>query len=433
MRIKLLVAVLIVALILAVSACSKTQARGDLEGHYIDGDDVHISQDGAKIIDMNIIGNLYIDESVGDGEFYIENCTIEGDIYVNGGGPNSGYFVNVIGKRLLIESQTNPNLILDMGTSLDSIQIATDCKLVTDGNGVKQVSINNRKTEKAISVLMKGEYPEVSIESTAKVKIDGKVSLLTVLKRAGMTSIDMVDTSKVYYYSCYGQSVSIHGGSIVEAWINAEYCSLPANVESINSEVGVTTVTVGEADISIIPTSKPTSQEEKANQDKDFQSDVDVEESMKMPGGKTDSNKESHEGASGENKAPEPDNSKDEDKDLVDTFVDASKPSFSSNGTKKTISLVVNEPCKVYVMVEGQQYFSRGTTPERVRDGISAGASNPDYTVIHAAFDAKKLNSKISFVVDMKDYGLEEGGFGEGVFVVLEDMLGNLTKVYSFK
>lgn len=137
MRIKLLVAVLIAALILAVSACSKTPARGDLEGHYIDGEDVHISQDGAKIIDMNISGNLYIDESVGDGEFYVEDCTIEGDIYVNGGGPNSGYFVNVIGKRLLIESQTNPNLILDMGTSLDSIQIATDCKLVTDGNGVK--------------------------------------------------------------------------------------------------------------------------------------------------------------------------------------------------------------------------------------------------------------------------------------------------------
>lgn len=207
---------------------------------------------------------------------------------------------------------------------------------------------------------MKGEYPEVSIESTAKVKIDGIVSLLTVLKRAGMTSIDMVDTSKVYYYSCYGQSVSIHGGSIVEAWINAEYCSLPANVESINSEVGVTTVRVGEADTSIIPTSKPASQEEKAYQDKDFQSEVDDEESMETTVEKTDLNKESHEGTSRENKAPEPDNSKDEEKDLADTFVDASKPSFSSNGTKKTISLVVNEPCKVYVMVEGQQYFSGG-------------------------------------------------------------------------
>lgn len=56
--------------------------------------------------------------------------------------------------------------------------------------------------------------------------IDGSVCLIDVLKKAGMASIEMVSESKVYYYSSYGKSVMVSGGTIINAWTNAEYCSL---------------------------------------------------------------------------------------------------------------------------------------------------------------------------------------------------------------
>ena len=203
----------------------------DLE-YVIEGDDVHIQDDKVTLKDMVIEGDLYIDESVGDGEFRLENVEVTGTIYVNGGGENSGYFINARGKDLIISSETNPYLVLSMNSSLEGISVATDCGITTDSEGIEHVKINNSKTQEAVNVLLTGNYPDVSIESTANVMIDGTVSLMTVLKEAEMTSIDMVDTSKVYFYSCNGQSVTVLGGIIVEAWINAECCSLPENVEN---------------------------------------------------------------------------------------------------------------------------------------------------------------------------------------------------------
>lgn len=409
MRIK---AAWISAIMLMFGGCSGTADAPEVLGYTVNGTDVHIIQSGTVLKDMEIRGDLYIDESIGDGQFHVEDCEILGSIYVHGAGPNSGHFINVIGREMVIASKTNPKIVLGMNTAVEGIQIASDCSLITDGGEVDQVRINSEETQNAVNVLMKGNYPDVSIESTANVLIDGEVSLMSILEKAGLTNIEMVDTSKVYFYSCYGKSVTVTGGTIVEAWINAESCSLPAETESVHSEVGVTSVRVGSAETAIVSTEKEVPPPEPS-----------VPDAQKEPVTETDED------------MPE-ETSEDDTPDQSESIVEASTPMLVESGTQKRVSVVVREPCTVYVMVETPEIFALGTTAEKVRDGISAGAGQSMgggmYTVIHAAFRAEELNVESTFIVDMADYipGAAGGG-GEGVFVVLEDEHGNLSEVYS--
>ena len=428
---KMVVLLVLLSVLLAGCGANKqennqTDFKSEIEsGIYYDGNDVHISESGVTLSDTLIEGDLYIDPSVGDGEFFLENITVTGSIYVNGGGPNSGYLINVIGPELIIESETNPNIVLSMNTQIEGVQIACDCRLEMTAENVEKVSVNNIKTKQAIDVIMKGDYPEVTLESTANVMIDGAVSLMTVLKKAEMTSIEMVDESKMYFYSCFGKSVTVFGGTIIEAWINAEYCSLPANTDTIYSDVGVAEVIVGSTTIDV---PRYTSEQ---------------------------SSNENSEAAEPEEQAEQGEQGEQAKQAEPSIIVEEGYPTVSFSGDKITISIRVNEPCTVYALVETDSVFSKGSTPENVRDGVSAGAGTMmedgmEYTVIHNIFNVTNLNSIQSFTINMSDYILngegdnsggdnpggdspEPAGGNTGVFLVIENEEGNLSSLYKFQ
>ncbi len=198
---------------------------------YSDNGDIHITESGVILSGVTAEKDLYIDETVGDGDFTLQDVEIKGTLYVNGGGANSGYLINVEGSKMTIASKDGTRVVCT-NTIMEGITLLTSCTVETDSDGLKNVTVGS-EAQGAIDVLMEGEYPEVTIESAANVTISGSVNLLSVLEGAGMTSINMVDDSKVYFYACNGQSVTVTGGAIIEAWINAEYCSLPENTDVI--------------------------------------------------------------------------------------------------------------------------------------------------------------------------------------------------------
>ncbi|MDM8534284.1 hypothetical protein QUF55_06215 [Clostridiaceae bacterium HSG29] len=458
-------------------------------GYIENGDDLHITDSGTTIKEMTIKGDLYIDESVGDGEFYIEDVIVNGTIFINGGGPNSGYFINVIGKRLMVESKTNPNLVLDLNTSFEGIQIASDCRLESQGDNTKSIIINNKKTSDAVNVLLKGNYPEVSLESTANVKIDGSVSLMSVLKSAKLSNINMVDTSTMYFYSAYGKSVTIHGGTIVEAWINAEYCSLPSNTETIKSEVGITNVKVGSKNIDIIPNyneDEPVPETKEASTDNKDTDTKTTEDNSNSDATENTENEQNE--AKEENKEPEPSN--DTEKETADketteeTETDKNEennenkenepsddtekettnnedsniplivegyPKVTKNMPNITINVKATRSCTLYVLVESNEIFKKGSSPEKVRDGISAGEGmmmgDMPYIVIHDSFNVKGTGNLESFVINTMDYmpkedhNMDEKNDGPPpgdnnnivyAFIVFEDENGELSVLYSY-
>ena len=393
--------------------------------YVMDGDDIHITKDGAKLQDMTVTGDLYIDESVGDGEFHLENVTVEGTIYVHGGGANSGYLISVRGRDLIIRSKTNPKIVLGVNTSMEGVQIASDCHVHAEGDKIKAVTVNSSDTDKAISALIKGDLPKVSIESTANVIIDGKVSLMTVLKKAKLSSIEMVNQTSMYYYSCYGQSVKVHGGTIVEAWINAEYCSLPKDVDKIGSEAGVAEVTIGDVTYAV-PARPADSQadeqaEEDASEDGDASGDGDSDEHDERSEGDADNEDAQHTNSN--------------------SFALEGYPAVNVNGMTIDITIASYTSGTVYVLVEDERFGSQGTTAINVRNGVSAGAGRDDYTVIATSFGLssplKQVNHSIDLMSYMGDMSGDEGpppedmGFKGYVFIVIEDNVGNLSKVYE--
>ena len=58
-------------------------------------EDVVVTEDDAVVEDGVVNGNLIIDKEVGEGEVYLNNLEVEGDIIVNGGGDDSIYMKNV--------------------------------------------------------------------------------------------------------------------------------------------------------------------------------------------------------------------------------------------------------------------------------------------------------------------------------------------------
>ncbi len=454
-------------------------------GYIQNGDDLHITDSGTKIKEMTIKGDLYIDESVADGEFYIENVIVNGTIFIHGGGPNSGYFINVVGKRLIVESKTNPNLVLDLNTSFEGIQIASDCRVESQGENTKSVVINNKKTSDAVNVLLKGNYPEVSLESTANVKIDGSVSLMSVLKNANLSNINMVDTSKMYFYSSYGKSVTISGGTIVEAWINAEYCSLPTNTETIKSEVGIANVKVGSKDIQIISNNTeedPVTETKESTAHEDNEKNDDNKDNKEEAPTNTDTKEESYTETENnsnsettetkkneENKEEKTETSNDAEQKPSDTktaeatentsnenlnlpLILEGYPKVTKNMPNITINVKANRACTLYFLVEADEVFKKGSSPEKVRDGISAGEGmmmgDMPYIVIHDSFNVEGTNDIETFVINTMDYmpkednNMDEGNDGPPpeddnnntlyTFIVFEDENGELSVLYSY-
>lgn len=402
--------VLIIALIMILSACAPTQPEATATpdptpvvteappaDYIVDGDDVHIVASGAHLADMDIQGDLYIDETVGDGEYTLENIVIHGDLIVQGSGPNSGHMINVQGTRIIIQSTTNPRVVLDMETSFDGVQIASDCIVDSQGGQINNVTIHNEKTAEAVNVLMRGEYPDVSIESTANVTLDGEINMMRVLEKAGLTDIHMIDASKMYFFSTYGQSVTVRGGTLIEAWINAEYCSLPDNVEKLGSETGVAEVKLG---------------------------DVTYQLPMSPP----------------DEEAPA------EDAQPTSSMLLSGYPQATVNGMSINIDVAAYTQGRMYVLVESPKVAAQGTTPTAVRDGNSAGAGTtmPDgqpYIVIYETFAISQILTPQTYTIDLTQYLGNNTGGGDGpppdaensqvIFVVVEDTQGNLSPVFT--
>ena len=344
---------------------------------YSDNGDIHITESGVTLIGVTAEKDLYIDETVGDGDFTLQDVEIKGTLYVNGGGANSGYLINVEGSEMTIGSKDGTRVVCT-NTIMEGITLLTSCTVETDNDGLKNVTVGS-EAQGAIDVLMKGEYPEVTIESAANVTISGSVNLLSVLEGAGMTSINMVDDSKVYFYACNGQSVTVTGGAIIEAWINAEYCSLPENTDVISSETGIATVKLGEVDYEIIEWATPES--------------GNTEEGTEVTG----------------------------------IFAEG-YPKISGSGATVTVVVILETPGHVYGIIEGSEIsLEEISASDLIYPG--SNSDNPDYIPIYNSISVDEAGQVYTFTIT--NPGVSPAG-GTAVFIIAVDADGNESPIYRF-
>ncbi len=111
----------------AVSSLDRAMSK--TEDVVEENKDVVVTKDDTVIEDQTIEGNLIIDKAVGDGEVYIKNTTVKGDIIVQGGGDNSIYLTNVITEGKISIEKKDVRLALEGKTTVNNIEVKAVCNI----------------------------------------------------------------------------------------------------------------------------------------------------------------------------------------------------------------------------------------------------------------------------------------------------------------
>ena len=173
----------------AVSSLDRTMEKEETDE---EAKDVVVTEDDTVIEGQTIEGNLIIDKAVGEGEVYVNDTTVKGDVIVRGGGDDSIYFENV---RLQLKGDTDISVIevkeacniegKDFTGTVDTISITNEIgtsNKVTIGVPANRVEIN----EKA-SVVVKEDVKKLVISEDAassKVEVAKDATVKTVVADA---------------------------------------------------------------------------------------------------------------------------------------------------------------------------------------------------------------------------------------------------------
>jgi hypothetical protein len=170
-----------------------------------------VVMEGAKIS-----GNLYITQGVGKGDFTLKNSTIEGTMFVNGGGTNSVKIIGSVIKEL--------KALVDPATG--TVRIVVDEKSVTE-----KIYIDDGSD----TVILEGKFKDVVVEGGAAVVVAEGTKVDNIRVEGDAATVEVRKGAEV-------KSVAINAG---KAKVNGE-----GRVESVKVESGKeNTVTVPGASV----------------------------------------------------------------------------------------------------------------------------------------------------------------------------------------
>lgn len=177
----------------------------------IDGNLVVNTKD-VILKDMTISGNLYLAEGIGTGDITLDNITVKGTIFVEGGGENSVKLNNV-----------------SLAHAMD-IEVIKPVRIVNKG---KKISVKLRNHSK---VILEGDFSEIAVPYNVILKLNSSLiadKLITLPnttqdKNADMATIEMVKGSVIQLLVADG-AVRILG--------QGEIKQLNENVTGVKTEV----------------------------------------------------------------------------------------------------------------------------------------------------------------------------------------------------
>ena len=301
----------LILMMLITSACS-----GNTADYTINGDDMHVLKNGVTVADQVVEGDLYIDASVKNGDVYLENVEVKGTIYVNGGGANSVHLAKVISPRLAFDTTYNTHVVSDAESTIDQIDVYSNATIDYQGNNTPDVTIGAEDTTDVIDTMMSGDFSTIEFASQANADFTGMTENMTIKEEAGETVINLGEGSVVHYFSYYAYEIYVYGGTLDDVFANADYATLMSEINSIRSSTENKDITIKVKE-GTLP------------------ADASIGEDDKF---------------------------------------DAGYPKVDLNDNIISIRYAGSKTGTIFIMVENNEYGPKGTTPENVRDGISAGA-----------------------------------------------------------
>lgn len=219
----------------AVSSLDRTMEKEETDE---EAKDVVVTEDDTVIEGQTIEGNLIIDKAVGEGEVYVNDTTVKGDVIVRGGGDDSIYFDNVSVKGKVSVEKENVRLQLKGDTDISVIEVKEACNIEgKDFTGtVDTISITNEiGTSNKVTIGVPANRVEINEKASVVVKED--VKKLVISEDAASSKVEVAKDATVKTVVADAK-VSITGsGQIEKLEANADGITISSSTDVKDTEV----------------------------------------------------------------------------------------------------------------------------------------------------------------------------------------------------
>lgn len=222
-----------------------------MNGGQVKAEDVVVTKDDTVIENQTIEGNLVIDKAVGDGEVYVKNTEVKGDIIVQGGGDDSIYLTDVkVGGKIVMD-KAGVRVQVSGKTNASAVEVKQYGAIVEkDFTGkIGTVTVTSSvKNEKAVVVDVPAD--KVVVDGKADVIVKADVDTVELTKNAEDAKLEVAKDAKVDKVVANAE-VSITGeGKVDKLEANADGIKVDKKLEvkKVETADGVKAPVVGNVD-----------------------------------------------------------------------------------------------------------------------------------------------------------------------------------------
>ncbi len=240
-------------------------ASQSLEGTMVNGN-LFIAEADTVVSDSVITGDVYIAQSVGEGDVTFDGVTIEGTLVVFGGGENTIELKDTVAGELIAQKRNGNLRVLASGSSRIAKVIAS-CPVKIEespditGAGFQDVVVDSKdfgvdldpgfvdvNVPVRTEVRLLGDFDGLSLASAgATVKVEsGSINIFTVLESARKSIIEILEDAIVKEMEVKA-SASVSGtGTVEKATVEADGATFEQEPEDLEVKEDVTVVVDGE-------------------------------------------------------------------------------------------------------------------------------------------------------------------------------------------
>lgn len=200
--------------------------------------DVVVTEDDTVIDGQTIEGNLIIDKAVGEGEVYVKNSTVAGNIIVQGGGDDSIYLENVTVKGKVIVEKSGVRVQFEGKTEATDVEVKAVCELKGRNFEGKVGTITIAEelgTSEAVKVNVPAEA--VVVSEKASVYVNANVDKVTIASDAKDSKLEVTSSAKVGTVVADGKVAISGSGKVEKLEANADGITVSSSTTITKTEV----------------------------------------------------------------------------------------------------------------------------------------------------------------------------------------------------
>ncbi|MPM22346.1 hypothetical protein SDC9_68798 [bioreactor metagenome] len=148
---------------------TRAEALTMLDNVLVNAKNVVVYKDGAELKDKVVEGDLVIAKTVGDGNVYLTNVEIKGEIKVLGGGLNSVYFNNVKVSNIEV-LKDKVRLVFADGSVIENLTTGTETVLENTDGTIAKITVSGDS-----KVKLTGNFGEVAVTGSSNITLDDAV------------------------------------------------------------------------------------------------------------------------------------------------------------------------------------------------------------------------------------------------------------------